>query len=37
MKKTYEYDVVILGAGLAGIYTALNLDKNLKIAKLTEK
>ncbi len=34
MKKTYEYDVVILGAGLAGIYTALNLNKSLKIAML---
>lgn len=30
--KTYrEFDVVILGAGLAGIYCALNLDKSLKI------
>ena len=29
IKKTNEYDVVIIGAGLAGLYTALNLDKNL--------
>ena len=36
MKKTYEFDVVILGAGLAGIYTALNIDKNLKIAILVK-
>ena len=36
MKKSYEYDVVILGAGLAGIYTALNIDKNLKIAILVK-
>ena len=36
MKKTFEYDVVILGAGLAGIYTALNINKNLKIAILVK-
>ncbi|RIA75721.1 L-aspartate oxidase /nicotinate-nucleotide pyrophosphorylase [carboxylating] [Anaeroplasma bactoclasticum] len=36
MKKTFEYDVVILGGGLAGIYTALNLNKNLKIAILVK-
>ena len=29
-----KYDVVILGGGLAGIYTALNLNKDLKIAIL---
>ena len=34
MKKAYKYDVVILGAGLAGIYTALNINKELKIAIL---
>ena len=34
MKKTLEYDVIILGAGLAGIYTALNINKDLKIAIL---
>ena len=31
MNNYREFDVVILGAGLAGIYTALNLDKSLKI------
>ncbi len=31
MKNYREFDVVILGAGLAGIYTALNLDRTLKI------
>lgn len=31
MKNYREFDVVILGAGLAGIYTALNLDRSLKI------
>ncbi len=36
MKKNFKYDVVILGAGLAGIYTALNIDKNLKIAILVK-
>ncbi len=27
-----EYDVIICGSGIAGIYTALNIDSNLKIA-----
>lgn len=36
MKKTLEYDVVILGGGLAGIYTALNLDKSLSVAILVK-
>ena len=36
MKKTLEYDVVILGGGLAGIYTALNLDKELSVAILVK-
>ena len=26
-----EFDVVILGGGLAGLYTAMNLDRNLKV------
>lgn len=34
MKDYREFDVIILGAGLAGIYTALNLDKSLKIGIL---
>ena len=29
-----KFDVIVLGAGLAGIYTALNIDENLKIAML---
>lgn len=32
MKTVKEFDVIILGAGLAGIYTALNLDSDLKVA-----
>lgn len=31
MKDYREFDVIILGAGLAGIFTALNIDKSLKI------
>ncbi len=31
MKKYREFDVIILGAGLAGLYTALNLDPSLKV------
>ncbi len=31
MKEIRQYDVLILGGGLAGIYTALKLDSNLKI------
>jgi len=30
-----KYDVIICGSGIAGMYTALNLDKNLKIAIIT--
>ena len=33
---TYKYDIVIIGAGLAGIYTALNLDSKFKIAILSK-
>ena len=32
MKENCEFDVIIIGSGLSGIYTALSLDKNLKIA-----
>ncbi len=31
MKNYREFDVVILGGGLAGMYTAMNLDRELKI------
>lgn len=31
MKNYREFDVIILGAGLAGIYCALNIDTSLKI------
>ncbi len=30
-----EYDVIICGSGIAGIYTALNIDSNLKIAVIS--
>ena len=29
IEKTLEYDVVIVGAGLAGLYTALNIDERM--------
>ncbi len=32
MKENCAFDVVIIGSGLSGIYTALSLDKNLRIA-----
>jgi len=31
-----KYDVIIIGSGLAGIWTALNLDRNFKILVLTK-
>jgi len=31
-----KYDVIIIGSGLAGIWTALNLDKKLKVLVLTK-
>jgi L-aspartate oxidase len=31
-----KYDVIIIGSGLAGLWTALNLDKNLKVLVLTK-
>jgi L-aspartate oxidase len=31
-----KYDVIIVGSGLAGIWTALNLDKKLKVLVLTK-
>lgn len=37
IKDTLAYDVVIVGAGLAGLYTALNLDPKLSCAILTKE
>jgi L-aspartate oxidase len=31
------FDVVIIGTGIAGMYTALNIDKRLKVAMITKK
>jgi len=35
--KTYEYDVVIVGAGLAGLYAALNVDERLSCLILAKE
>ena len=35
--KTYEYDVVIVGAGLAGLYAALNVDEHLSCLILAKE
>ncbi len=37
MKNPNNYDVVIVGTGIAGLYTALNLNPDLKILILTKK
>ena len=37
IEKTYEYDVVIVGAGLAGLYTALNIDEDLRCIILAKE
>ena len=35
--KTFEYDVVIVGAGLAGLYAALNIDESLSCLILAKE
>ena len=35
--KTLEYDVVIVGAGLAGLYCALNIDEKLSLLMLAKE
>ena len=35
-KKTVKYDVVIVGAGLAGLYCALNISPSLSCALITK-
>jgi len=37
IKKTLDYDVVIVGAGLAGLYTALNIDERLSCIILAKE
>ena len=37
IKETLQYDVVIIGAGIAGLYTALNIDETLTCAILAKE
>ena len=37
IEKTHTYDVVIIGSGLAGLYTALNLDEELSCLIITKE
>jgi len=37
IEKTHEFDVVIVGAGLAGLYTALNIDERLNCIILAKE
>jgi len=37
IEKTLDYDVVIVGAGIAGLYTALNIDDNLSCLILAKE
>ena len=37
IEKTLEYDVAIVGAGLAGLYTALNIDETLSCIILAKE
>lgn len=37
MNKNNNYDVVIVGSGIAGLYNAINLSKDLKVLILTKK
>ena len=32
-----EYDVIIVGSGVSGLYAALNLDSSMKILMLSKK
>lgn len=34
---TNNYDVIIMGGGIAGLYAALNLDKNLHVLLLSKR
>ena len=36
MKQTYLYDILIIGSGVAGLTSALQLDKNLRIAIISK-
>ena len=31
------YDAVIIGSGIAGVYTALQMDKNVNVAIITKE
>jgi L-aspartate oxidase len=37
IQETMDFDVVVFGAGAAGLYTALNLDRRLSVAVLNKR
>ena len=36
MKKAFQFDVLVIGTGVAGLACALHLDKNLSIALISK-
>lgn len=36
INASHHYDVIIIGTGIAGLHTALNLDPGLKVLTITK-